>query len=114
MINFTGFIKEHNLTWPQIPDDPQKILTIEGSGSEKTYLLFHLIIQQPVVDKIYLYVKDQYKAKYQFLINKQESTELKCLNVSKVLIEYSNDMDRIFKILKNTIQIRNAKYRLIK
>ena len=29
------------------------------------------------MDKTYLYAKDPYEAKYQFLINKRESTELK-------------------------------------
>ena len=31
------------------------------------------------------------------LINKGESTDLKCLNNSRALIEYSNDMDDIYK-----------------
>ena len=49
---------------------------IGGSGSGKTNSLFNLIIQQPDIDKIYLYVKDPYEGKYQFLINKRESTGL--------------------------------------
>ena len=48
-------------------------------------------------DKIYLYAKGLYKAKYQLLINKRESTGLKHLNYSKGFIEYSNDMDDIYK-----------------
>ena len=48
-------------------------------------------------DKIYLYAKGLYKAKYQLLINKRESTGLKHLNYSKGFIEYSNDMDDICK-----------------
>ena len=35
--------------------------------------------------------------KFQFLIDKRESTSLKHLNDSKVFIEYSNDMDEIDK-----------------
>ena len=35
--------------------------------------------------------------KYQFLINKREDTVLKHLNDSKAFIEYSNDMDGIYK-----------------
>ena len=42
-------------------------------------------------------------------INKLESTGLKHCNDSKVFIEYTIDMDDI-KALKNTTQIRNAKY----
>ena len=44
-----------------------------------------------------MYAKDPYKAKYQFLINKQESTGLKHLNESRTFIEYSNNMDDIYK-----------------
>ena len=44
-----------------------------------------------------MYVKDPYEAKCQFLINKRESTGLKILKDSKAFIEYSNDMDDIYK-----------------
>ena len=37
------------------------------------------------------------QAKYQLSINKRESTRLKYLNDSKAFIEYSNDMDDIYK-----------------
>ena len=78
MINFDDVtkenIKEHNPNWPQTPDHPYRILIIRGSESAKTNLLFNLIRQQPDIDKIYLYAKDPYKVKYQFLINKREST----------------------------------------
>ena len=49
------------------------------------------------IDKIYLYAKNPHKAKYQFLINKRESTSLKHFNYSKAFIEHSNDMDDIHK-----------------
>ena len=101
MINFDDAtkenIKEHNPNWPQIPDHPYGILIIGGSGSEKINLLFNLINQLPDIDKLYLYAKDPFEAKYQFLINKQESTGLKHFNDSKAFIEYLNDI----KILKN-------------
>ena len=35
--------------------------------------------------------------RYQFLINKRESTRLYYLNDSKTFIEYSNDIDDIYK-----------------
>ena len=90
-------IKEHNPKWPQSPDPPYRILIIGGSESGKTNSLFNLINQQPDTDKIYLYVKDPYKAKYQFLINKRESAGLKYFNDSKAFIEYSVDIDDIYK-----------------
>ena len=45
MINFNDVTKEHKRaqSWPQIPDYPDRILIIGGSGSEKTRLLFSLI-----------------------------------------------------------------------
>ena len=81
MINFDDVtkenMKEHNSNLPKIPNHLYKILIIRGSGSEKTNSLFGLINQQPDIDKIYLHAKDPYGAKYQFLINKQESAGLK-------------------------------------
>ena len=59
--------------------------------------MFKVINHQPDFDKIYLYTKDPYKAKYQFLINKRENTGFKYFNVFKAFIEYSNDMDGIYK-----------------
>ena len=59
--------------------------------------MFNLINQQPGTDKIYSYPKDPYEAKYQFLINKQESTGLKHFNDSKAFTEYPNDMDDSYK-----------------
>ena len=44
-----------------------------------------------------MYAKDSYKAKYQFLINKRERTGLKHFNDPKAFIEYSNDMQDVYK-----------------
>ena len=67
-------MKQHNPNWPQFPDHPYRILIIGDSGSGKTNSLLNLISQQPDINKIYLYTKDPFEAKYQFLINKSEST----------------------------------------
>ena len=55
-------------------------------------MLLNLINHQPDIDEMYLYAKDLYEAKYQFLINKRENVGLKHWNDSKAFIEYSNDM----------------------
>ena len=57
----------------------------------------NLINNQPDIDKICLNAKDRYKSKYQFLINKREITGLKHFNDPKSFIEYSNDMQDIYK-----------------
>ena len=90
-------IKEHNLNWTEIPDHPYRMLISGGSESGKTNALLNLINHEPDIDKIYLYAKDPFEAKYQLLINKRESTALKFLNDLKAFIEYSNDMDDIYK-----------------
>ena len=79
-----------------IPDHPYKILIIGGSGSGKTNALLNLINNQPDTDK-YLYAKDPYEAKYQFLISKRESTGLKHFNDPKAFTDYSNNMQDVYK-----------------
>ena len=68
-------------------------VNIRGSGSGKTKALLKLINYEPDIDKIYLYAKDPYEAKYKLLIKKRESAGLKYLNDSKAFIEYLDDMD---------------------
>ena len=88
MVNLDDVIKEetkeHGPNWPEIPDHLYRILIVEDSGSGKTNSLFNIINQQPDIDQIYLYAKDPYEVKCQFLINKPESRELKHFNDSKV------------------------------
>ena len=93
-------LKEHNPNWPQIPDHPYRILTIRGFGSGKTDPIFNLISQQRDINKIYSYAQDPHEAKHQFLINKRKNTGSKHLNHSKAFIEYSNNMDYIYKIIE--------------
>ena len=90
MINFDDYVNEnktkHNKNWPYIPDHPYRILIIGGSGSEKTNVLLNLIEKQPVIDKIYLYAKDLYEAKYQYLINKRKTVGIDHFNDPKAFI----------------------------
>ena len=101
MINFDDYANEnktqHNLKWPYIPDHPYKILIIGGSRSHKTNELLNLINDQPDIDKIYLCNKDPYEAKYQYLINKREKVGLNHYDDPKAFIEYSNDMQDVYK-----------------
>ena len=114
MINFHNAtkenIKEHNPNWPQIPEHPYIILLIAGSGWGKVNSFFNLISQQPYIHKIYLYAKDPYEAKYQFLINKTESTWLKHFKDSKAFIEHSNNMDDIYKNIEEYNPNKNVNY----
>ena len=71
--------------------------TIQNINSWRLWISKNnLINDEPDIDKIYLYAKDPYKAKYILLINKREITGLKYSNDSKAFIEYSNYMDDIF------------------
>ena len=86
MINFDDYTNEnkteHNSKWPYIPDHPYRILIADGSGSEKTNALLNLINNQPDIDKIYLYAKDHFKDPKDF-------------------IEYSNDMEDVYKNIED-------------
>ena len=101
MINFdkctNGNKREHNPNWPYIPDCPYRILIKGGSGSGKTNALLNLIHNHPYIDKIYLYAKDPYEDKYQYLINKRESVGISHLFDPQAFIEYSNDIHKVYK-----------------
>ena len=88
-------INEHNPNWLEIPDNPCKILIAGGSISGKINVYINLINHEPDIDKTYLYAKNPYKAKYQFLIKKRETTGLNYSNDSKSFIENSNYMNDI-------------------
>ena len=103
--------KEHNSNRSEIPDHPYRILIIGGSQSGKTNLLFNLINQQPDIDKIYLYPKDLNEAKYRFIIKTREDVGTKHFNYSKAFIEYSNDMDHIYKNIEEYNS--NKKYKIL-
>ena len=105
MINFVNYTNEnktkHNSNWPYIPDHPYRILIVGGFGSAKTNALLNLINNQPDIDKIYLYAKDPYEAKYQYLINKREKVGLDHFKDPKAFINYSNDMHDIYNSIEN-------------
>ena len=87
MINFDDYANEnktnHNLKW--------------WLRIWKANALLNLINNKPDIGKTYLYAKDPYEAKYQFLLNKKESTGLNHFNDPKAITEYSNDIHDVYK-----------------
>ena len=75
--------------------------------------MLNLINNEPDIGKTYLYVKYLHEAKYQLLINRTESTELKYLNDSKAFIEYSSDMDDIYKNIERCNPNRKRKILIV-
>ena len=79
--------KQHNRKWPHIPDHRYRISVRGGSWSGKTTALLNIINNQPDINEIYLYAKDPYEVKYQYLIKKRE----------KVGLDHFNDMQDVYK-----------------
>ena len=101
MINFDDYVNENktkrNKNCPYTPNYPYRILIIGSSGTGKTNILLNLIDNQLDIDTIYLYSKDPYEAKYQYLINICENVGLKRFNNPKSFIGYSNDMCDVYE-----------------
>ena len=99
MINFNNYTNEnkteHNSKWPYIPD------------------LVNLINNQSDIDKIYLFAKDPYEAKYQYLINKPEKVELGHFNYPKAFIEYSNDMLDVYRNMEDYNPVKKRKVLIV-
>ena len=105
MINFDNYTNEnkteHNSKWRYIPDHPYRILIVGGSGLAKTNGLLNLINNQPDINKIYLYAKDLYETKYQYFIKKREKVGLDHFKNPKAIIDYSNDVQDIYKSIED-------------
>ena len=117
MINFDEYTNknkiEHNSKWPYILDHPYRILIIGGSGSGKTNALLNLMSNQLDIDKIYLYAKDSYETKYQYLINKREKVGLDHFNDPKAFMEYSNDMQDVYKNIEDYNPIKKRQVLIV-
>ena len=83
---------EHNLKWLYLPHRLYRKLIIGGPESGKTNALLNLINNQPDIDKIYLYTKDPFEAKYHYLIKKRGKVRIDHFNDPKAFTEYSSDM----------------------
>ena len=99
MINFGNYTSEnkteHNLKWPYILDHPYRALIIGSSNA-----LLNLKNNQPDIDKTYLHAKDSSESKYQYLVNKREKVDLKHCDDPKVFFGYSNDVQDVYKNIK--------------
>ena len=60
-----------------------------------------MINNQQDIDKIYLYARDPYEDKYQYLSYKRERVGINHLNDPKAFIEYSNNMYDVYKNCDN-------------
>ena len=79
----------------------------------KTNALLNLINNQPDIDKIYLYANSPYEAKYQYLIRKREKVGLNHYDDPKTFIEYSNDMQNVYKNIEEYIPGKKHKIFLV-
>ena len=73
MLNLDNIVSNKKIN--EIKEDnnwPFRMLIIGPLGSDKTNTLLHLINNLHPIDKIYLYAKDIYEPKYEYLINKRE------------------------------------------
>ena len=105
MKNFDQSVEiNHNPNWLYILDHPYRILIIWDSRSGKTNVLLNLMEnQQQDLDKIYLYVKDQFESKYQLLIIGREKVGIKKLKHPKSFAGYSQTIAYVYENLENYI-----------
>ena len=104
---------KHNPKWPYIPDHPYRALIIRSSRSGKTDALLNLINNKPDNDKIYLYSKDLFEAKYQYLIIKLEKIGLKHCGDSKAFTKYSNDLQDVYNNIEKYILGKKRKVLIV-
>ena len=114
MINFDEVVNDtpitHNENWPYVPDFPYRILIVGGSGSGKTNALLNLISRQEDIDKIYLYVKDPYEPKYQFLINKRQAVGKNIVTIVMLLLSIQTTLMMFTTILTIIILVKVVKF----
>ena len=69
--------------------------------------------QRPDIDKIYLYVKDPFKSKYQLLINGR-GVGIKKLKNSKAFIDYIQTIDDVYCNLEDYNPTKKRKVLIVK
>ena len=82
--------KKFKQCYSYMPNDTFRMLICGNSGSGKTNLLYHMLIEPLIYyDKIYLYAKNLEQEKYQNLMN--EMNEASNGGVGYKIMEVSND-----------------------
>ena len=69
----------------------------------------NLINNLPDIDKIYLYAKDPYETKFKYLIKKREKVGLDHFDDPKAFMEYSNNMQDVYKNFEDYNPIKKRK-----
>ena len=90
--------KKFNQLYSFMPKDTFRMLICGNSGSGKTYLLYHMLIEPLLYfDEIHLYTKNLDQEKYQNLMNKMNemsrTVDYDIMNVSNDRIIPINDTD---------------------
>ena len=99
MINCDNYVNENKTKHNRSNYSRSSIQNINNRRLSiwKTNLLLNLTENQPDIDKIYLYAKDPYESRYQYLTNKREGVGINHFNDPETFIEYSNDMHGVYK-----------------
>ena len=113
MLNLDKIVSNKNKSLLEDNDCSFRMLIIGPSGSGKTNTLLHLINDLNPIDKIYLYAKDLYEPKYEYLINKREQVGIKNLNDPHAFIEYSDDMNDVLDDINNYNKNRDKKVLIV-
>lgn len=82
---------------------PYRILLVGSSGWGKPNTIFNPINHLPHSDKIFLYAKDHYDSKNQYLIKSREEVAQKYLKDPKPFINCSSDTNDVYKATEQNI-----------
>ena len=109
-------IKEDTTGWSSSERNnwPFRMLIKGPSASGKTNVLLHLINNLHPIDKIYLYAKDLYEPKYEYLINRNLIiSRIKNLDDPHAFIEFSDDMNDVLDDINNYNKNRDKKVLIV-
>ena len=113
MLNLDSIVSNKNTSSSEDSNWSFRMLIIGPSGSGKTNILLHLINNLLPIDKIYLYAKDIYEPKYEYLINKRKQAGIKNLNDPHAFIEYSDDMNDVLDDINDYNKNRDKKVLIV-